>query len=126
MCLNETYSTVRVGKRLSDMFPIEKGLKQGDDLSPLLFNFDSEYVIRRVQLNLKLNVTFQISIYADDVNILGGSVHTVKKHTEPLVVASKEIGLEVNADTTKYMVMSRDQNAGRSQNIKIDIVPLKG
>ena len=126
MCLNETYSTVRVGKRLSDMFPIEKGLKQGDDLSPLLFNFDSEYVIRRVQLNLKLNVTFQISIYADDVNILGGSVHTVKKHTEALVVASKEIGLEVNADTTKYMVMSRDQNAGRSQNIKIDIVPLKG
>jgi len=43
---------------------------------------------------------------------LGGSVHTIKKIPECLVVARKEIGLEVNADKTKYMVMSRDQNAG--------------
>jgi len=43
---------------------------------------------------------------------LGGSVHTVKENAEALIVASKEIGLEVNADKTKYMVMSRDQNAG--------------
>jgi len=52
--------------------------------------------------------------------MLGGSVHTRKKNTEALVVASKEIGLEVNADKTKYLVMSRDQNAGRSHNIKTD------
>jgi hypothetical protein len=52
-------------------------------------------------------------IYAAGVNILGGSVHTVMKNTEALVVAGKEIGLEVNADKTQYMVMSRDQNAGR-------------
>jgi hypothetical protein len=45
-------------------------------------------------------------VYADDVNILGGSIHTVKKTTEALSVASKEIGLEVNADKTQYMVMS--------------------
>jgi hypothetical protein len=45
-------------------------------------------------------------VYADGVNILGGSVHTIEKNTEALVVAIKEIGLEVNADTTKYMVMS--------------------
>jgi len=51
---------------------------------------------------------------------LGGSVHTVKENTEALVVASKEIGLEVNVDKTKYIVMSRDQNAGRSHSIKID------
>jgi len=50
--------------------------------------------------------------YADDVNILGGSVHTVEENAEDLVVATKEIGLEVNADKTKYMIMSRDQNAG--------------
>ena len=50
--------------------------------------------------------------YADDVNVLGGSVHTVKKNTEALAVGSKENGLKVNADKTKYMVMSRDQNAG--------------
>jgi hypothetical protein len=51
---------------------------------------------------------------------LGGSVQTVKENAEALVVATKEIGLEVNADKTKYMVMARDQNAGRSHSMKID------
>ena len=51
MCLAETYSRVRVGKNLSDMFPITNGLKKGDALSPLLFNFALEYGIRRVQVN---------------------------------------------------------------------------
>jgi len=51
---------------------------------------------------------------------LGGSVHTVEENAEALVVATKEIGLEVNADKTKYMIMSRDQNAGRSDSMKID------
>ena len=59
-------------------------------------------------------------LYADGVNILRGSVHAVKEKAEALIVASKEIGLEVNVDKTKYMVMSGDQNAGRSQNINID------
>jgi hypothetical protein len=76
---------------------------------PLLFNFVLEYAIRRVQVNqgvLKLNGTHHLLTYADDVNILGGSVHTVKENAEALVVATKEIGLEVNADKTKYMIMS--------------------
>jgi len=51
ICLNESYSTVRVTKNLSDMFPIKNGLKQGDALSPLLFNSSLEYGIRRVQVN---------------------------------------------------------------------------
>jgi len=51
---------------------------------------------------------------------LGGSVHTVEKSAENLVVASKEIGIEVNVDKSQYMIMSRDQNAGRSHSIKID------
>ena len=58
--------------------------------------------------------------YADDVNILGGSVHTVKENAEALVVATKEIGLEVNADKTKYMIMSRDKNEGQSHSMKTD------
>jgi len=59
------------------------------------------------------------------VNILRGSVHTVKENAEALVVATKEIGLEVNADKTKYMIMSRDQNAGRSHSMKIDNSSIK-
>ena len=55
---------------------------------------------------MKLNGTHQLLVYADDVNILGGSVHTVKEIAEALLVADKENGLEVNADKTKYMVMS--------------------
>jgi len=81
MCLNETYSRVQVGKQLSDMFPIRNGLKQGDALLPLLLNFVVEYAIRRVHVDqdgLKLNGTHQLLVYADDISILGRSVHTVK------------------------------------------------
>ena len=88
MCLTETYSRVRVGKNLSDMLPIRNGLKQGDALSLLLFNFALEYAIRRVQVNqdgLKLNGTHQLLAYADDVNTLGGSVDTIKKNAEALI-----------------------------------------
>ena len=59
-------------------------------------------------------------VFAYDVSILGGSVHAIKEKAEALVVASKETGLEVNADKIKNMVMSRDQNEGRSHNIKAD------
>ena len=89
----------------------------------MLFNFALEYAIRRVQViqdGLKLNDTYQLLVYADDVNILGGSIHTIMKNTEALVVATKVIGLEINADKTQYMVMSRYQNAGRSHGIKFD------
>jgi hypothetical protein len=69
---------------------------------------------------LKLNGTHQLLTYADDVNIVEGSVHTLKENTEALVLATKEIGLEVNADKSKDMVMARDQNAGRSHSMKTD------
>ena len=69
---------------------------------------------------MKLNGTYQFLVCADEVNVLGGSVRTVKKNAEALVVACKEIGLVTNADKTKYMVMNRDQDAGRSRSIKTD------
>ena len=66
---------------------------------------------------MKLNGTHQLLVYADGLNILGGSVHTIKENAKTLVVASKEIGLEVNADKTKYMVKIRMQD---EVTIKID------
>jgi hypothetical protein len=73
-----------------------------------------------IQDGLKLNGTYQLLVYADDVYMLVGSVHTVKENVGALVVASKGIRLEVNGDKTKHMVVSQDQTAGRSYGMKID------
>jgi hypothetical protein len=117
MCLNETYSTVHIGK-----FPIQNDLKQKDALLPLLFNFALEYVIRRAeesQEGLKLNGTHQLLAYADDVNIVGENIDIIKKNKNASLHAIKEVGLEVNPEKTKYMLMSRSQKTGEKHSIKI-------
>jgi len=94
MCPTETCSSFRVGKHLSDMFPIRNGLKKGDALSPLLVNFALEHGITEVQANhegLKLNGTHHLLAYADDVNILRESVRTIKKNTEAVVVVERRL-----------------------------------
>ena len=116
MCPSETYSRVWVGRHLSDMFPTKNGFKLGDVVSPLIFNFVLEYAIRRIQVNqedLKVNGTHQLLVCADDLNILGISIHTIKKNTETLLITSKEIGQEVNAEKTKYMVKSKIRKQGK-------------
>jgi hypothetical protein len=121
-CLGKTYSRVWVGKHLSDMFHIRNDLKQGEYFLSFL-NFALEYVIRRVQVNqgsMEFIGAHQLLAFADDAYILGGSLHTVKRNTEALVLASKMVGLEVNADKTKYMVRSGDQTGGCGYDIKID------
>jgi hypothetical protein len=96
MCLNETYSKASI-----DNFTTENGLKQGDALSQLLFNFALEYAIRKVQENqmgLKLNGTYQLLVYADDANLLGDNSDFIKKNTETVISTIKEVGLEANAE----------------------------
>jgi hypothetical protein len=97
---------------LSDSFPIQNDLKQGDALSPLLFNFGLENAIRKVQENqvgVKMNGTHQLLAYIDDVNLLGDNIDTTKKNTETLTDASKE----------KCMLLSCHQNVGQNWDIKI-------
>jgi hypothetical protein len=67
---------------------------------------------------LKLDGTHQLSVYADNVNIFGGSIHILKQVTTALTTDTKQIGREVNDEKTKYMFMPRGQNARQNNNIK--------
>jgi hypothetical protein len=118
--LNEAYCKVKV--ELSDKFPIQNGLMQPDALSPLLFNFGLEYAFRKDQVSqvrLRLNGTHQLLVYADDVNLLGDYLDTIKKGTQTLIDASKDVGLVVNTERIKHMLLSRHQNTGQNHDIKM-------
>jgi hypothetical protein len=98
---------------LFDKFPIQSGLKQGEALSPLLFDFALEYATRKVhenQVGLRLNGTHQLLVYADDMNLLRDNINTAKKNKETLFDSSNGVGLQVNAEKTKCMLLSRHKN----------------
>jgi hypothetical protein len=99
MCLSETYSKIHLDKYLSDKFPIQNGPKQGDALSPLFYNFALEY-FKKIEIGLELYGTQQLLVYADDDNLLGDSINTIKENSESLLEASRDVGLETNAEKT--------------------------
>jgi hypothetical protein len=128
MCLNETYSKVRICKYLSDTFDIQNGLKQGDALSPLLFNFASEYDIRNVrksQVALTLNWTNLLLVYADVMNLFGDNINPMKKNTDSLTDASKEVGIEINEKKSNFIFQSRYHNAWQNHNMKTANISLE-
>jgi hypothetical protein len=120
------HSKVRICKHLSVSFPIQNGLKQGDALSPLLSNFALEYASKKFQENqvgLKLNGTHQLLAYADKVNLLGADIDTIKKNTETLIDASKEVGgwtRNKRRENLVYVVISSPEcmSYSRHKNIK--------
>jgi hypothetical protein len=108
-------------KPLSDNFHIQNDLKQ-DALLQVISSIALEYAIRKVQENemeLNLNGPHRLPAYADDVNLLGDNIDTINKNTETLIYASKEVGLEINIEKTKYMLVSCHQNAVQHKDIKI-------
>jgi phage tail sheath gpL-like len=111
MCLNETYSKVRIGKHLSDSFPIQNSPNK-EILCHHCFS-----TLQENQVGLKLNGTNQF--LADVVNLLGDNIDTIKKDIQSLIDASKEVCLEINVEETKYMLLTRHQNAGQNRDIKI-------
>jgi hypothetical protein len=111
-CLNEAYRRVCISKHLSEGFLVRNCLKQRDALSPLLFNFSSEYAtlkVQEIQVGLKLNGTRQLLAYADDVNLLGDNGY-YKKTEKTLIDVSKEVGSEINVKRTMFMLLSRHKN----------------
>jgi hypothetical protein len=110
-----------------DNCPVQNGLKPGDTLSLLLCNFGLEYAVKKVQENqveLKLYGIYHLLVYTDDVNLLGDNKNTTKKSMETLIDSSKEVGLEVNAEKTTYMLLSRHQKVGLKDRQLTDVLKM--
>ena len=128
MFLHVIYSEVWTCKHFHDTFPVKNGLKGGDALLLLLFRFVLEYAVMKAQANqvgLKLDGTCQLSACTDDDNLLGRNIYTIKKKLHGLIVASKEVCLEVNAEKTEYMFLPYEQNAGGNHNVDMANKSLK-
>ena len=123
ICLDGVRSRVQMGNRRGDPFGVNTGLRQGDGLSPLLFNLVLEWVVRRIE-NVRGGVNFGGPIktlgYADDLDNLGDTREDVRRCCGELLAAAKRVGLEVNESKTEYLVMSRDRQAEDENPLEVD------
>lgn len=124
VCVEGSYSSIKIEGHYSETFEITTGLKQGDALSPALFNIALEKVVRRTELTTNIfghNGPCLILAYADDLDVVGRSTVNVKEAFIKLEKEAKKMGLKVNEEKTKYMHMTR--NVGRDrirQNVTMD------
>jgi len=112
-CNTETKCRVKFANTLSESFEVRAGLRQGDALSPILFNLALEKVIRSLPARQNMEILEQNTIlaYADDIVIIGSSRIDVETRTADLIKAAEPIGLKVNQEKTKYLVVSREERA---------------
>jgi hypothetical protein len=102
-------------------FPIHSGLKHGYALSALPLSFNPEHVIEKennTNLGLDMNGTHQVLAYADNVNLLGVDIRTIKGKVEILFIGCNYIGLAINTRKTKYMEVGRHQGMMEDEHIK--------
>jgi hypothetical protein len=123
MCVNETYFRVHIGKNLTSfLFRYSEWPETRKCVVIMFFIVALEYAIRRVQEKqerIKLIGMPQLLGCADDVNVVGENIYTIQKKHRALLYTSDEVGLEVNPDKTKYMLMSRCKKAGQRYSIKV-------
>lgn len=121
---------VRAGGGLTDEFEVVTGLKQGDALSPVLFNLALEHIIRKVLLidgGVELNGKHKIVGYADDLAILGQSEREVVKMTEKLEEEGKGVGLRISHEKTEYLHMKRYKDRStKRKDLHVNGITYKG
>jgi len=121
--LTDTKCKILIQNLISDSFSIETGLRQGDGLSTILFNFALEKVIRALSINWKgtiFSTSKQITAFADDADLLGRGVLAVKESFMEMDTEAKKVGLQVSEDKTKYLTLDRKEGSRVGQNITMD------
>jgi len=121
------WNSEKVGSsNMSDSFKIRNGLKQGNALYPLIFNFALEYSIlkmKKEKKRLSLNCLNQLFVYADEVDLIVDDINALQNNTVACVEACDEIGLQINIDKRKYMITSRNTgNEGNNIRIRDEVI----
>lgn len=120
--LKESVSRIKINGNVGQPFVVRSGVRQGDSLSPLLFNVILQVVVKRAELTLSgtiFNRRTQLLGYADDVAIVGTSIRTIEEACERLAKESEKMGLSINEEKTKIMVLRRKQSLNPTKQYKI-------